>query len=270
MKGGARMPEDLTDAGDGPEEVTALRGEVADLRRQLNEVQDRIHAFVAMLAHELRTPLGAILMWAHVLRMGKDSDRESAVDAIEISARAQSKLIGKLLDVTRALTGRLRIDQLSVDLDAAVRGAVEELQADAADAGVRLTLSIRDAPLRVRGDAVRLRETVAALVENAVRVSPPAGRVAVAVMRAGENGRVTVRDGGPGFSPQEARNMFTAFHVPDDVERRPPAALALELPLARLLAELHGGRLTYLPGPEEGSTFVVEIPLEQSGGDEPV
>lgn len=259
------MPIDLEDAGDTPVEVTALRGEIADLHLRLNQMQERTHAFVAMLAHELRTPLGAILMWAHVLRMGKDSDREAAIEAIDVSARAQSRLIGKLLDVTRALTGRLRIEKVPVELGAAVRGAAEDLTGAASEAGVPLSLAIPNVPVHVRGDAVRVREIVAALIENAIRVSRSAGEVAVSVARVGENVRVTVRDAGPGLSPEEAGNLLTAFHVPDDVERRSPAALALELPLARLLAELHGGSVTHEPGSERGSTFVVELPVEPNG-----
>lgn len=247
-------------------DASVLQARVEELQTRLDQVQQGTHAFVAMLAHELRTPLGAILMWAHVLRMGRESDREAAVDAIETSARAQSKLIGSLLDVTRAAAGRLRIEKLPVDLAAVTRSAAEEFHASATVAKVRLDIRVPPAPgpWWVIGDALRLREMVTTLLGNALRVSSEGGAVELVLSRTATMVRLTVSDSGPSPSPDELASLFTPFEIPGEPERRPPGTLGVELPLARLLAELHGGGVTAHPAPcGEGTVVTLDIPAAE-------
>lgn len=233
----------------GDDQLGSLRAEVEALQKRLDEAQRGTHAFVAMLAHELRTPLGAILMWAHVLRMGRESDREVALDAIETSARAQSKLIGSLLDVTRAAAGRLRIEKLPVDLGGILQAAAEECEGLAGEANVRLQVVVGPGPLQVLGDPVRLREMVSTLLVNGIGASPAEGVVRIEVARRAEMVRLSVRDGRTGASGDELNDLFTPFRMADDTEPPRPGTLGLELPLLRLLVDLHGGTVVAQPAP---------------------
>lgn len=244
-------------------EVSALRAEVEALRSRLQESDDRMHQFMARLAHELRTPLGAILMWAHVLRVGRDADRDVAVDAIEASARAESKLIGDLLDVAHAVAGRLRIERSTVDLRESVRMAVEAVGAAAVARAVRLDVSIADHPVEVSGDLKRLGQLVSNMVGNAIKFTPEGGVVDVQLMAAAGTARIVVRDTGRGIPRDELPDIFKAFRPSADLQRPAAGGLGLGLAFVRLVAELHGGTASaQSDGPGRGSTFVVEIPLQ--------
>jgi signal transduction histidine kinase len=241
---------------------SALRAEVETLSRRLAETDRRMCEFVARLAHELRSPLGAILMWVHVLRLDRADDRIPALDAIEVSARAQSKMIGTLLDVARALAGRLRIDQSSVDLRAPLHRAVEMLMPIANAQGVRLGVSVEGDRFQVKGDVVRLGEMVSNLVENGIRFTPSGGEVQIRLIAGGGSVRITVRDSGRGLRPEELPEIFTAFRSEGDAETR-PSGLGLGLALVRLLVELHGGVISAdSEGPGRGCLFTIDIPLE--------
>jgi signal transduction histidine kinase len=247
------------------DDVPALRAKVEELSVRLDAIQEGMNEFVALLAHELRTPLGAILMWAHVLRMGRPGDREAALDAIEASARAQSELIGGLLDLTRALVGRLRIDRLPVDLTKTVRLAVDEQRPAAAEAQAQLNVLIDDEPLLVIGDARRLRDTISSLVKNAIQATPVGGTIDVQVTQSDGAVCIAVRDGGPGLSVDALARAFTPFRLVGEPEPRRPGGLGIELPLARLLAELHGGSLRARSGAKgQGCTFTLSIPVERT------
>lgn len=246
------------------DDVPALKAKVEELDERLDAIQQGLNEFVALLAHELRTPLGAILMWAHVLRMGRPDDREAALDAIEASARAQSELIGGLLDMTRALVGRLRIDRLPVDLTKTVRLTVDEQRPAAAEAQAQLNLLIDDEPLLVIGDARRLRDMVSSLVKNAIQATPVGGTIDVQVTEIEGAVRIAVRDGGPGLSVDALAGVFTPFRLVAGPEARRPGGLGIELPLARSLAELHGGSLSAMSSAKgQGCMFILSIPVER-------
>lgn len=246
---------------DDEEDPLALQEQVRTLQRQLDEMQQGTHELIAMLAHELRTPLGAVLMWTHVLRMGREDDREPALEAIEASAQSQSRLINSLLDLTRAMAGRLQLSMSPLDLGATALLVAEELRGNAAQGDVSLKLSLGDQPLPVRGDANRLREMVSTLVNNAISAAPGGAvdvtaRVEVGVVR------LTVHDSGPRLAPEEVSHLFTPFRLRRARGERPPNSLGLEMPLVRLLAELHGGKVTAdSPGPGPGTTLILELPL---------
>ncbi|MBC8131453.1 MAG: HAMP domain-containing histidine kinase [Deltaproteobacteria bacterium] len=252
------------DVGETNDDVVTLRAKADSLQAQLDQAHQSTHEFVAMLAHELRTPLGAILMWAHVLRMGREGDRQTALDAIESSARVQSKLIGNLLDVTRALAGRLRIDRLPIDLTESVRRSIEEMQASIEAKSVELNVLTAKPPVNVRGDVRRLQEMISTLVRHAIDASPPGGVIDVELKKDGNRARITVRDGGAELSADQYAQLFAAFRLQGDSAHRVPGSLGLELPLARLLTELHGGTLTARSrdfGP--GSSFILELPTQE-------
>jgi signal transduction histidine kinase len=242
--------------------LVALRAEVAALRLRLAGQDQRTCEFLARLAHELRTPLGAILMWAHVLRLGRDADRDAAIDAIETSAHTESKMIGRLLDVSRASAGRLKIGRSILDLRVPVLEAIEEHRSEAQVRGVGLEVAIGDAPTPVTGDAGRIREIVANLVSNGIKFTPSGGKVSVLLTNVDRHTRVSVIDSGFGFEPGELPDVFTAFRGEGDAELRTGKGLGLGLALARLLTELHGGTIRLSSGGRgRGTTFTVDLPL---------
>ena len=252
---------------DSPTESGAekrLQAEVEGLRARMQEEREGTHAFVAMMAHELRTPIGAILMWAHVLRMGRPDDREAALNAIETSARAQSDMIGRLLEVTRAMARRLRVEAVLVDLVGPVRSAVEEMKSAVTAAAVRLKVSVMPGPIMVRGDALRLKDMVVSLLKHAVQVTPVGGTVAVEAAQGDGVVRVVVRDTGPRLSVEEATHLFTPFRLAGEPlnQHRGRGGLGLDLPFVGLLAELHGGTVTANSPPSgPGCAITLQIPL---------
>jgi signal transduction histidine kinase len=250
-----------------PSDVSALRGEIEVLRARLAQADERMSAFMARLAHELRTPLGAILMWAHVLRTGRDADRDGAIDAIDASARAQSKLIGDLLDLVRATAGRLRIDRAWLDLRGPVQLAVEGLRSAAEARAVMLEILVPDRPVDVMGDGSRLRDLVSSLVDNGIKFTPEGGSVDVRLLVAGPTARIVVRDTGRGIPREELPEIFGAFRSSTAADRPTTGGLGIGLAFVRLLAELHSGTVrAESDGSGRGSTFVVEIPLLRTPG----
>lgn len=241
------------------DESTRLREEVAELRARLAAVDRQTLDLVSRLAHELRAPLGALLMWSHVLRGGRDSDRLAALDAIEASTRAQSRMIGALLDVCRGVAGRLRIEQEEVELATAVRTAVEPLLEVAETRRVKLSVTAAPEPVAVSGDAARLAEIVSILVDNALKFTPPEGQVDVAVVTAPATAQIVVRDTGRGIGAKAIESIFVPFR---GAETGPSGAgLGVGLALARILAELHGGTLIATsPGANAGATFTLTLP----------
>jgi signal transduction histidine kinase len=232
------------DSGHGPgADHAELRDTINRLEAELLLAQKGTQAFVSMLAHELRTPLGAILMWAHVLRMGRAEDRDAALDAIEASAQEQSAMIAGLLDLTRALAGTLRLDIGDVDVARTVLVVLEEARSLASTAQVTLKLSIAEGTFALRGDAVRLRALMGALLKDAVKVTPPAGEVQVSLGRSEGAIRLTVSDTGPSPSPGELVDLFTPFKPAGPRDRRQANDLRVALPLAQHVARLHHGRL---------------------------
>jgi signal transduction histidine kinase len=245
------------------DEMASLRAEVEALQVRLAAADQQTCDFVSRLAHELRTPLGAILMWGHVLRMGRDADRDAALSAIESSARTQSTMIGRLLDVCRGTVGRLKIEQSSMDLCVPVRDAVGAFVEPAEARGVKLTAALGSAPVRVSGDGARLAEIVSILVDNAVKFTPPQGSISVSLVVAGPKVRVQVRDSGRGLSPGDIEEIFVPFRSGAASGRPVAGGLGVGLALARRLAELHGGTLVaQSAGANQGSTFTLELPRE--------
>jgi signal transduction histidine kinase len=237
--------------------------ELAQLRLRLDQSDRRTFEFVARLAHELRTPLGAILMWAHVLRTGRDTDRIPALDAIDASARAQSKMIENLLDVARAMAGRLRLLRSVVDLRTVVRAAIDASGPIANARGVALTEAIDADQVQVSGDPARLGQVVSNLIDNGIKFTSPGGSVDVRLTRTTSTARVAVRDTGRGLPREVLTDVFAPFGSPGDGEIRVAGSLGLGLAFVRLVTELHGGTVTAdSEGPERGCTFTVDLPLQ--------
>ena len=226
---------------------------------QANRSKDE---FLAVLSHELRTPLTAMLGWVKLLRTGRVSpaQTERALESIERNTRLQARLIEDLLDLSRAITGKLLLDLRPVALGPIVQDAAESLAGAAAEKGVKLTVA--PDPATVRGDALRLGQVVTNLVGNAVKFTPAGGDITVRLERVGNDARLTVRDTGFGIDPDLLPHIFDRFRQADAGGSRRQAGLGLGLAIVRNLVELHGGTVkAESDGPGRGATFTVTLPL---------
>jgi signal transduction histidine kinase/CheY-like chemotaxis protein len=227
--------------------------------RRANEAKDE---FLAVLSHELRTPLNAMLGWCQILRMGAlPAERTShALEVIERNARAQLRLVNDLLDVSRMVVGRFSIETRRVDAAAIVQAAVEAVQPAAAGKGVHLSASLCDGAVLDRGDAGRLQQAVGNLLSNALKFTPPGGRIDVSLVHADGGLALEVRDTGVGIAPDELPFVFDRLRQSGDAARR-HSGLGLGLAIVREIVELHGGHaLATSAGPGRGATFRVWLP----------
>jgi PAS domain S-box-containing protein len=234
------------------------------LLRQAQEASRLKDEFLATVSHELRTPLNALLGWSRMLRSGAldEAQREKAVEVIERNVVAQAQLVEDLLDVSRIVTGNLRLEIATVDLVAVTRAAVESVRPAADAKRIALGLDGPEGGLSVAGDAARLQQVVWNLLSNAVKFTPEGGRVEVLVARDDAGARVAVRDTGAGIDPSFLPFVFDTFRQADATTTRLHSGLGLGLSIVRHLVELHGGEVdARSPGLGHGATFVVRLPL---------
>jgi PAS domain S-box-containing protein len=220
--------------------------------------------FLAMISHELRTPLGAILIWSQLLRNEKmdEAGMARALGMIERSTKTLAKLIDDLLDVSRIIAGKLRLDSRTVQLGPVIEAAVEAAQPDAQAKGVRLERALPPAMISVDGDPVRLQQVVGNLLSNAIKFTPEDGRLHVALEATGTHARITVTDTGAGINAEFLPYIFERFRQADTTSTRRNKGLGLGLAISRHLIELHGGTIEAAsPGEGHGSTFTVTVPL---------
>jgi signal transduction histidine kinase/DNA-binding response OmpR family regulator len=241
-------------------EVTALV-----TAREAAERSDRLKdEFLATLSHELRTPLNAVLGYTQMLRGGViKPDRQAAVlETIERNALAQQQLIEDVLDVSRIVTGKMRIDVQPVDLGRVIDDALETVTPAANAKGVRLQPIIDRAGARVAGDAQRLQQVIWNLLSNAVKFTPRGGRVQVRLQRVNSHIELTVSDTGEGIAPEFLPFLFERFRQADSALSRTHGGLGLGLAISRHLVEAHGGRIDAAsPGKGAGTTIRIELPL---------
>jgi PAS domain S-box-containing protein len=221
--------------------------------------------FLSTVSHELRTPLQAMLGWVAVLRQGKlpEAKRTRALDIIEHSGRAQARLIGDLLDVSRMVSGRLRIEPRPVLLPPIVQAAVDAAQPAADAKRVHLRCLFDPSIEPVAGDPDRLQQVVWNLLSNAVKFTPAGGRVELRLERHADEVRIIVADTGEGIPPGFLPHVFERFRQAEDVRSpRPRSGVGLGLAIVRHLVELHGGRaLVESRGIGHGATFTIVLPI---------
>ncbi len=226
--------------------------------------------FLATLGHELRTPLNAVLGWSHILgRGGRDAATVAqGLDVIARNARAQGRIIDDLLDMSRIISGKLRLDVRPVSLASVVAEAAASVGPAAEAKGITLEHTGEDAP--VDGDAARLQQVFWNLLSNAVKFTPPGGTVRVTVRRLEHAARVSVTDTGIGISPEFLPHVFERFRQADGSPSRRHGGLGLGLGIAKQLVDLHGGTIrASSPGEDLGAEFVVELPLSRHGAAAP-
>ena len=232
----------------------------ADAERA-NEAKD---AFLAILSHELRSPLSAMLAWVGILQRRADdpATRERAVSILERSVRTQTQLINDLLDVSRIVSGKLQLDRVPLDLVTEVPESLEGLQPVADAKGVTLARDLCVGPLVVMADDARLDQVVRNLVENAVKFTPAGGRVTVRLAQVGREAEIVVTDTGDGFPAELRSAIFARFHQSTTPRTRRHGGLGLGLAIVRHLVEEHGGSvMADSAGPGRGATFTVRLPL---------
>jgi CheY-like chemotaxis protein len=249
--------------------VTELSTESGDerLRAALAAAEDANRLkdeFLAVLSHELRTPLNAILGWARILRAGTlpPQDMPRALETIERNAQVQAQLIEDLLDVSRIVSGKLRLEMRPVDIGEIVEEALDTVRPTADARGVALTTALT-AVGPVSGDAQRLQQVVWNLLSNSIKFTPRGGTVHVRVEQDGAMVRIIVSDTGQGidaeFLPQVFDRFRQASSTPGKARR---TGLGLGLAIVRHLVEAHAGTVTAASeGPGRGAVFTVELPV---------
>jgi len=221
--------------------------------------------FLSTLSHELRTPLTAILGWTQILRRQgtpKVEDFQRAMEVIERNTRAQAQLIDDLLDLSRIMSGRIRLDVQQIALIDIVRGAIESAEPTAQAKGVRLESILDPRGGTVSGDPARLQQILWNLLSNAIKFTPKEGKVQVLLQRINSHIEVSISDTGIGIPAAFLPHVFERFSQKDSSTTRSYGGLGLGLAIAKQLAELHGGTLrASSPGEGKGSTFSVSLPL---------
>lgn len=240
----------------------ALAVENAQLYREAQEANRLKDEFLATVSHELRTPLTAILGWIHLLRTGRPNQLARAVDTIERNAQAQARIIDDILDVSRVITGKLKLEVERVDFADVVLAAIDTVRPTAESKQVDIVASLDSAVVETAGDPARLQQVVWNLLSNAVKFTPKGGRIEVRLERDRSNICLRVSDTGQGIRPAFLPHVFERFRQADSAPTRAQGGLGLGLAIVRHLVELHGGQVTVeSQGEGCGATFTVLLPI---------
>jgi PAS domain S-box-containing protein len=234
------------------------------LYKQAEESSRLKEEFLATISHELRTPLSAILGWTRMLRMGQLSPENAAkaLDTIERNARAQAQLVDDLLDVSRFITGKLRMDVRPADPNSFIDAAVEAVKPAAEAKGVRVQKVVDTGAVSIPGDPVRLQQVIWNLLSNAIKFTPRGGRVQIYSQRVNSHLEIVVSDSGQGISPDFLPHVFDRFRQADQKTSRQHGGMGLGLAIVRHLVEMHGGSVrASSEGEGKGATFTVMLPI---------
>jgi PAS domain S-box-containing protein len=256
---------DITERRLAEEERSKLLASERAAREKAEAASRSKDEFVAMISHEIRSPLNSILGWAQMLRRGKfdQEETERAVEIIERNARSQSQLIEDLLDISRVITGKLTLNVRSVDLAHIIEAALDSIRPAADAKDIRLQARLEPASSLVAGDPNRLQQIVWNLLSNAVKFTPRNGDVDVSLENVDSQLQITVRDTGVGINPEFLPFVFDRFSQANTSSERKYGGLGLGLAIVRHLAELHGGAVRAdSPGEGRGATFTVTLPVK--------
>ena len=243
--------------------IGASQQALQQAQRRAEEASRLKDEFVATVSHELRTPLSPIVAWLQLLRMPTGATQlPQALDVMERNARALTLIINDLLDMSRIVSGTMRLDMRDVDIDATIRAAVETVAPAAEGRQITLGFDLVSPSPRVRGDATRLQQVIWNQLSNAVKFTDPGGRIDVRTRIAEGQLRIEVVDSGIGIAPAFLPFVFDRFRQEDGSITRTHSGLGLGLSIARNLMELHGGSATaHSDGLGHGSRFVLTLPL---------
>jgi signal transduction histidine kinase/CheY-like chemotaxis protein len=234
-----------------------LRGEAETANQSKDE-------FLATVSHELRTPLNAILGWATLLTRGglDDATVARAIAAIRHNAKVQAQLIEDLLDVSRMISGKLRLNVKAIQLISTIKAAVDSVHPMFEAKGVQLETVLNAASVRIVGDENRLQQVFWNLLSNAMKFTPKGGRVQIKVERIESQARIIVSDTGEGITPEFLPHVFEPFRQADGSITKGHGGLGLGLAIVSRLVEMHGGAISVMSGGRgQGATFTVSIPI---------
>lgn len=243
------------------EQLLAREQAAREQAETANRLKDE---FLTTVSHELRTPLSAILGWSTMLRTGKldENDSERAMESIERNARAQAQLVEDILDVSRTISGKLRLDIQPIELVPVIHAAIDSVRPAAEAKQIDLDIDLDERANRIKADAVRMQQVVWNLLANAVKFSRPNGRVRIELKRVGDKAQINVTDNGEGISAAFLPKVFNRFQQADGSTTRRHGGLGLGLAIARHLVEMHGGTIEAASdGPGKGATFTVNVPI---------
>jgi len=245
--------------------LTSEREARGDAERA-NRIKDE---FLSTVSHELRTPLNAILGYAQLLQHGKSlGDDREGLAVIERNAKVQAQIIEDLLDMSRIISGKVRLDAKTVDISQIVAAAIATVQPAADAKAIRLHSVLDPNAGPVLGDSGRLQQVVWNLLTNAVKFTPKQGRVQVALKRINSHVEIHVSDTGQGIDPEFLPYVFDRFRQADSSTSRTHSGLGLGLSIVKQLVELHGGTVAaFSPGADQGATFVVCLPVQIAHAD---
>jgi PAS domain S-box-containing protein len=271
LRGFAKLTRDLSERkrAEALEADGAQREEMLEAERSARIAAQRAarikDEFLATLSHELRTPLSAILGWTQILRkqgVPKPEDFHRGMEIIERNTRAQTQLIEDLLDLSRIVSGRIRLDVQQIALIDLVRGAIDSAEPTAQAKGVRLESILDPRGGTVSGDPARLQQILWNLLSNAIKFTPKGGKVQVLLQRINSHIECSVSDSGIGIPASFLPYVFDRFSQKDSSTTRSFGGLGLGLAISKQLVELHGGTLQAKSlGEGHGATFIVHLPL---------
>jgi PAS domain S-box-containing protein len=247
------------------EEERRLLLESAEAARAEADTANRVKdEFLATVSHELRTPLTSILGWSNLLASGNLDEQGSkrAIETIVRNARAQTQLIDDLLDISRIITGKLRLDMRPVEIAPMIEAVVDGMRPGADARNIHLQTELDLLIGSVSGDPARIQQIIWNLLSNAIKFTPEGGRVAVRLERIQTHIEITISDTGQGIDPELLLHVFDRFRQADSSITRKHGGLGLGLSIVRQLVEMHGGKVTAeSPGAGEGTVFKVMFPL---------
>ena len=263
LRGFGKVTRDLTERKHAEEQRLQLaREQVARAEAEAaNRAKDE---FLATISHELRTPLNAILGWGRMMRNSKLDEASFArgLDTIERNAKLQAQLIDDLLDVSRIISGKVRLTVMPVELSPVIEAAIDSIRPAADAKNIRLQVTLDTNTGLVSGDPDRLQQVVWNLLSNAVKFTEKGGRVQVRLERINSHVEVTVSDTGKGISPEFLPYVFDRFRQADSSITRLHGGLGLGLAIVRHLMELHGGSVQAQSlGEGQGATFSLQLPV---------
>jgi signal transduction histidine kinase/CheY-like chemotaxis protein len=238
--------------------------EAEEARRQAEAANRAKDVFLATLSHELRTPLTAVLGWARILRTMKIDEETTrhGLQIIERNAESQNQLIQDLLDVSRIITGKLRLDVRPVELVSIIEAALDSVQQAIEAKAIELDVELGIEAGVVKGDPDRLQQVVWNLLSNAIKFTSKGGSIGVRLERQGSDVQIKVSDTGQGISPEFLPHVFERFRQEDGSTTREHGGLGLGLAVVRHLVEQHGGSVSAeSAGDQLGSTFTVNLPI---------
>ena len=269
---------DVTERRQAERQQAATIEREREARREAEAAARSKDEFVATLSHELRTPLNAIFGWVQLLRAGTldDGARAHALEVIERNTRTQTRMVEDLLDVSRMMSGRLRIEPRPVDLAMVVRAALDAVRPALDAKSLDLVTELDAATGPVAGDPERLQQVIWNLLTNAIKFTPRGGRIEVRLERCDSHVQVQVSDSGRGIPPDFLPRVFERFSQAEGSSSRTQPGLGIGLALVRHLVELHGGTVQVASeGEGRGATFTVRLPVpatlqrHHAGGPEP-